>query len=479
MGPPIADRLLEGERERDYENEAPYFYDRKTKRVRMIHVEYVRPVKAHYAAHAGTGNVVKLTAEQAAGMRRMQELGLPDFADIEVVETFEDVVYWLEIAADEVLYDDVSPEPFDGFSVVPLVLALDDTTGETYGLWRNYFDPQREINRRHSNLLEMLALQAKPGTDAEEGAVVDERQFEEATKGNAPVRYVHDGKLSAIQDRQPPQIPAGTMAALEVGSQLFDKIAVSTQGVDTPAGAAEAAFTVQIRQEWTKLDLLLFFDHYKSYQKACAKKEFQIIVRAMPDHQLERMLSNPQRYKVVDGEVHLLKADEQGQLRPEAIVSLDDLREKPYDIDFDVTSRNQALRVSAHQTYLALHTSGVPVDPELMYESATPSEADVERLKRYAENVAKARAVEAQQQAQQSEQLTAMAAQAEEMRAQIEALKVSETARHNRATELQAKMENWAEMDELEKARAFDMWMQFAAAMNTPLAVPSNGAGRA
>lgn len=468
----------------DYRDlDVAHFWDAKRNKVRLFHVEYKRPVAKTWLVHLGTGVAEELPADLVDTVRTMQENGVQGFVDTEIRRTTVDEVYWFEFAADAVLFDGPSPEPYDGFSVVPLVFALDWLDGATYGLWRNYRDPQRALNRRESYFNEMVSHQAHPGTDVEKSAMADEHQFRKATAGDDLVRVFADGKLATgVKERTPQQLPAGALALIEKAEGLFDKIGVSGGAIETPAGAAEAAFTVQVRQEWTKLDLIMFFDNYKAYQEETARKEVQIMVRAFPDHQIAKMLDDPERYRVNRRVVELLGEPQSHPVTGEPVptvvarVALTELRRRQYAIDFDTRSRNQALRLAAFQTYLQALTAGVPIDPELLYEAMAESAADAERLKEYGEQAGRAQAAQAKQAEAAQERIVQLTAQVEAAAVQLKAIQASEEKRHNLATELNDVLALLEKADENERRIFFEFVRDKARATAT---ASRNGGGAA
>ena len=128
------------------------------------------------------------------------------------VETMYDKrVMWFQFTKDEILYDDVSPFPYKGFSVVRTIASADvsQRTANNFGIVRLMKDPQREINKRWSQALNMLNQQVQPGIYAETDAFVDERQAQQSMKVAGDITWVNAGALTGgrIKERTVPRFP--------------------------------------------------------------------------------------------------------------------------------------------------------------------------------------------------------------------------------------------------------------------------------
>lgn len=473
-GESLADELL---REDDYDSSevestgaSDLFFDKKKDRIRLLHWEYERSVKIKWLINESTGEAREMTDESASyakEMKKMQQeakdaLGAPDFRSTEVVEVYDTQTWWYEQIGDAIVFDDVSPEPYDGWSVEPLVWEIDEADGTTYGLWRNLFGPQRETNRRHVSLIRMLQEQASPGTDVEIGAMVDEDQFIKATEGRDLVRKFNNGAIAGqmYRDRLPPSVPTGTMAAIQEAKDMFERVGVGTEGINAPAAGAEAFGTVEIRQEWQRLELLAPFDAYKRFQENMALKEVQAVLRSFPAFQIQEMLGDPKQWEVKNGKVTKFSESQNEQSgkperKPEGEVDLATLRDHQYNIEMESGSGNQALRGAQHATMMAMHTAGMPVDPDVLFESASAVPSIVDRLKKYSEDVSAARGRQSAQESKQNSEMARVATQMTEMETRIKAMDVAEKQRHNMATELNARVATWEKADEAEKGRMF------------------------
>ena len=349
---------------------------------------------------------------------------------LELVELWDTEVHWFQFIRDEVLFDGPSPLPFDGFSLVPMSCFLDDCDRVAYGWMRNLMDPQREVNKSYSQKLDLLVSQGKPGWIGEKSAVPNRDEFERQIHSGAAIATVEDGALTAnrIQPRQVPRLPEGAMSRLEDSLALIDRIGGVGSELEREGSGAEALGTVQLRYRRAQIALRTLFKNFEGFQRALAEKILQTIVRAFPDHQIEAMLGDVERYRVLDGVVLELQATPDGQVVPSRQAAIRDLRNAHYNVTLEATTGNNTLRLMELQQLAEIARLGVPVDPAVVVEKAVSARSDRERLLGYA-----AQQQQAAAQAAQAEQK--QLAQQVQAGLTLQAKELDEKQRHNVAEE--------------------------------------------
>lgn len=425
--------------------------DKKTGKIRIVHLQYEKAVKKHWIikqGDAGQPTAVQIQPAVAAQIRsaqRAMEAGevppIPRVMDANIVTTWGKETYWFEFIGNEVLYDDLSPEPFDGISILPCSCYVDWVTGEPYGMWRDMFDPQQETNKRYSVELHHAMNQASPGTDVEENALaMSQSSFETATKTPGSVRYFKDGKLATgVVDRQPPRLSTAHAAMMEQSTTLLSRISDGDSATEQAQGSPrEAAFTVAMRHHKSKLSGVTRAKNWRDFQKKRARMILEGIVKSMPDHQIAELLSNKDRYQVQDGLVYIIDSvpGPDGQPQPQVMgqVPIRSMRSHRYDIDFDVRSENNIIK-TMELDILNTVSQNVPIPPEMFYERLSTSRSEVELMKRYALETQRAAGEQAMAQEQFQQSVAQQALQIEALKRHIEGLKVEEQGRHNKALE--------------------------------------------
>ncbi len=413
-----------------------HYFEASKNKIRVIQGEFKIPEKRYWLMTAH-GEAEPLSSKAVAdAARKMIELGMDEMQGAQVVHTWVEKVYILDFVANDILHEGQSFQPFDGFSVVGWAYAIDSETGASYGPMRNLFDPQMEVNKAWTSGLEQFTGQSKPGVIAEEQAIPDIAQFEENYRISGGVSLVGDGKLSsgAVQERQTAAVSPATQQRLQNSVEMVDRICGLGSDADTPAAHAEAAVTQVLRYHRARQAQSSVFSTYDRALVSIYERVAQSLLRLAPDRQLAEMLGNDDKYAVQadpqTGETVIIEfeTDEQGQRRPTNMASMPDFRSLRHDVELEVTSENTTARLMESSHLAELASAGVPVDPTLLVEKATPNRHERERLVNYAEEKGKA-----EQAAAQMEQQASMATIQQSFA--IEAQRNEEAARHNRVEE--------------------------------------------
>ena len=456
------------QKDTDYPGEGTetYYYDRHLRKLRVIHCEYKVPVKRMYAVNPVSGLSERVEKKMVKTIESYKEQGIEGFDDINIVEVFEDVVYTVEFVGNAILWKSEKNkpyQPYDGFSLEPFICYLDDEDGVPYGMVRNLFDPQSEINKAHSQTLDVLVGQQTAGVIAEEGAISDVDDFEEALHTQGSVALVADGALSGnrLKERELPQLSAGIESRLERGVSMVDRISSISTDIESPAAQQEAATTVQIRYHKSRLSMSHVIKNHERFGRNVKRRVMQTISRVMTDFQITELLGDDDRFQVQQGSVQEVEPGQDGEMQPTGEpVTLNDLRMLKHNIKLETTSENSTLRLMELGGLLQLFQLQAPVDPIMLVEKSVTSTADKDRLRKYA------REQSASQEASQQQQQAAMAEQVDKALA-VERAKVAESSRHNQVDEtLDAKklsdrrmislMELWEKADEHEKGRILE-----------------------
>lgn len=408
-----------------------YYYNRKRNKVRVIHAEYRIPQRVHFLRDAQTGISEEVSEDLVKNLPKYQELGmLPP--SMSATSAWRDKVYTVQFAGPEILFDNWLDEPFDGFSIVTFTYAVDKETGASYGMVRNLFDPQMEVNKAHSQSLENLVGQSKPGTIIEEDAVKDLKLFEDQMRTVGGVAVVKKGAMveGKVHERSVAQMSPAISERLQNSLAMIPKISNVMTDDGGPAAQAEAAATVQLRYRKSLISMSDVTDSWEATQRAVKRRLLQIIVRAMPDSQIAEYLGNGQKYQVQQGPDGMVIAEMDPQTgQPKQMATLDKMRTLRFDVRLEVSSDNTTLRLMEGQGLLSLAQMGMPVAPKVLYSKLVSSRSEREQLTEYAESSQRQQAEAAQAEAQALQQQI-------QTTLQLEGAKVQESSRHNQATEL-------------------------------------------
>lgn len=433
-----------------------YYYDRKKNKIRVIRYEYKEWVDVNYVTDLTSGKRVEVEEENLERVKLAVNLGMP--MSIETVK--EERVKVCDFVGEKILREYPQAGPFKGFSIIDYVYDMDEETGTAFGLVRNLFDPQMELNKAKSLEIEYMAQGAGPGLIAEQDQITDEEQASDEMRRPGGIVTVKQGAVSenrVIQKKvEPPS--AAIMARMDGAVNLLNEISTIPSAANlTAAEHQQAGVTVAIRYHKAKQAVSTPFSHHEDAQNVLVQKVCEAIVNAMPDDQIQAILGKGSKYQVGNGVVLELapSPNGDGQMVPKARAELRDLRTMNFQLDMEYVSENSTLRMIELEMLMAMAQAGVPVDPELMVERGLTSRGEREQAKDYIEQAQRAQAEGAQAERASLEQQN-------QQYAMIEGQKAQEAARHNQVQEmLDAQKQNdatniklleiWEKADEAEK----------------------------
>ncbi len=390
-----------------------YYFDQRRKMIRVISMEYKWHRKVWYLTNAANGEAKRvddITLSDDQG-KPMSETAKREFLQLQIdagimqdtVLLSSDVeeVYWLEFVGSTILYDEKSPQPYDGFSVEPFLFYLDDETNYPYSPIRNYMDPQVQFNKSYTMMIEAGATQAKPGQIAEESAIGSADVFEQQLNTSGSVALVKDGKLGAVRERTPPQASTAAQQRIETDIRMLDRVSMMFPENESSA-QAESALTHQLRDHKARLSHMDPMENFEDYQIGVERRRVQAIIRAMPDTQIEWLLGDSERFQVQRGPqgiaiLELQKDPKNPQAQPQVInfAPLEKLRTLETDIELQASAENTSQQAIELGLLLQIAPQ-VPIHPDLLIERGVRSLADQELAKEFAQQTQQQQA-EAQQ----------------------------------------------------------------------------------
>ena len=415
-------------------------------RLCVFHLEYKCPVEKYFLTDGQQAREVD--AQMREVMSNVMQLRGDSAA--QVLSTWAEKVYWVEFIGNEVLFDGESPEPFEGFSLVPWTCYLDPRSGYSSGIVRALMDPQRDVNKSYSQSLDHISAQSKPGWIAEKGAIPDPVEFDRRNRQAGSVALVEDGALAGgqIRERQVPVYSPAAAARLDKAMEMVDRVSGIATDPESPARAVEAATTQLLREKKAIRSMRGVLYRFQRAQREVGRRVLEGISRSVPDDQIVAILSDSERYKVMGpqpmgapghagiGGPHIMDT-QLGQP-----LNLRDMRSLRTDIDLDPASESDTQRAMQLEVLAQLSMGKVPVDPEVMLELAASSRSMKERLVKYFKQIQ-----------QQNNQLIQMEKQAEIANAQTIA-QANATLANAEATKARADAANVAL--EAQRKRAVD-----------------------
>lgn len=442
-----------------------FYFDRKKNKVRVIRYEYKTRVKVQYIVDQETGERKKIDKSLKKRVELAAARGIP----VEVEEQTEEKTMAFDFIGCTILEEYDEAGPFNGFSIVPFSYEVDDATGNAYGYVHDMFDPQMEINKSASLLIEHIAQSTAPGTTAEEDAIPNTKQYEDEKRRPNGIAFVAKNALQngAVIDRPAPPINEAVVKRAADSAAIFHEISGIPSSVNVSAAEhAQPGVSLAIRYHKSRQGVSDPFAHYEAAQKQLVQKVLEGIVSTVPDDQLMEILGRNGDITIQDGllvEMGDGPPDQTGRPTqvPKRQSSLRDLRTLKWKLDMSYTSENSTLRMLELDILSTLAGNGIPVDPEVLVEDATNDESKRRRLKKYVEQAKIAQAEGAKAEREDMQRQTAGIIQSE-------FAKIQETMRHNMVVEqttitdneIQAKLkqlEIYEKADAAEKDRIMEI----------------------
>lgn len=372
---PIADTDIS-----DYDvNLDDTYYDRNKRMIRLIHMEYWKTCRVEWVLNPETREWSKLE-DMGLDKKQWTAWFTKNYPHIDIKQActtlMDKKVHWLQFVAHEILYDDVAPVPYDGFSVVPCIAYSDVSkrTQDHFGVVRLMKDAQREINKRWSQTLNLINNQVQPGLYAEIDAFLDKEQAEDSMKTPGDITYLEPGSIAKkkIMERSVPQFPNATFNLEEQAQVMLRRITgINPDLLGQDRGRQEPGVVVKMRQQQGLIILRPLFQAYKKMKRELFKRQVAIILKWMPVTQMRRILGN--RF-VCDinkqGQTVITSAD--GTMG----VNLDNIRQIDYTVDLEETSASMTQRMFELSAMTEMQNAGIPADPIVMIQKMDLPETD-------------------------------------------------------------------------------------------------------
>ena len=306
------------------------------------------------------------------------KLIMEQYPQLKVVQRPKRYIELHVIVNDHVMRSEINPYELDEYPFVPFT-AIFEPESDQWGLkvqslTRCMIDPQREANRRRSQMVDILDSQINSGWIANENSVINPRSLFQSSQGKVIWRR-EDAPPGALEKIPPAQIPPSMFQLQE----LFDKDMTEIAGINEAAfgqteNAGESGVMMMLRQGAAIVNLQELFDNLRQSQKSMSKKVLKLIQNWKPA-KVKRILNE----------------DPTPQFYEEEFTK------------YDVTVQEGILTDTQRQMYFRqlvdLRQLGAPVTGEMLAKAAP-----IQGKSEYVEEVAQMEKEQAQQAQQQQEQ---------------------------------------------------------------------------
>ena len=336
------------------------YFDRGRRMVRLVHMEYWETFKRYFGFNPETGGFEEFDGKQ---LRKIRAAFQEKFQIKFEYETLMDKrVKWLQFIGNEILYDDLSPLPFDGFSIVPMFAFRDvsQRSANHFGIVRLMKDPQREINKRWSQALNLLNQSSQPGVFVEVDAFLDLEQALLSMKDPGSATLLNSGGMNKFQERSMPAFPAAPMQMEEYSQEIMRKITgINPDLLGQDRGRQEPGVVVRLRQQQGMVLMKPLFKSFNKLRKALFRRSLAIIMEYMPNEQIMKILGENGKY-TMDQEGNIV--DNESGLQ----ANLRDLKNIEYNIKSEEAPGNMTKRTLELTSFLEMQKTGFPVEPSVV-----------------------------------------------------------------------------------------------------------------
>ena len=271
------------------------FYSRKKNRIRVVHMEYWEGFQRYYAMNPTTGQIEEFQKGDLKGLK----INIPNF---EYKAIWDKKVRWVHFCKDKILFEEDSPIPHDGFSIVPMFAYKDKSKRmvQHYGVVRLLKDPQREVNKRWSQALNLMVNQGQ-GVMAETDAFVDVDQAEDSWNDPRRITWMQKGAIQQGKVTEKPGVtfPDASVRMEELAQEAMKRISgVNPDLLGMDRGRQEAGVVIRLRQQQGLTLLAKLFRNYKEMQKQLFLLKAAVIMNFMTDAQIQRIIGENDKYLI-------------------------------------------------------------------------------------------------------------------------------------------------------------------------------------
>lgn len=185
------------------------------------------------------------------------------------------------IVNNELMFSEENPYGLDEYPFVPFVAVFEPESAEwglkIQSLIRCMIDPQREINRRRSQMIDILDSQINSGWIADQNSVINPRSLFQSSQGRVIWRDT-DAKPGALEKIPPANVPESMFRLADV----FDKDIVEIGGMNDAAfgiseNANDSGVMMMLRQGASVTTHQNIMDNLRTSQKNLSKKVLKLI----------------------------------------------------------------------------------------------------------------------------------------------------------------------------------------------------------
>jgi hypothetical protein len=232
-----------------------------------------------------------------------------------------------------------------------------------YGVVRLLKDPQREINKRWSQTLNLLNNQVQGGVFAEVDAFDDIVQAEDSMKESGAITWLKKGAIGKgkLQEKRIPTFPDAPMRMQEFANMALRFISgINPDLLGHDSGRQEPGVVVRMRQQQGMTIISKIFNNFNNAKLKIFQNILYCVAKFMPDSQIMRILGEGDRYSIENGVILDKKTNQQAMIR--------DVRNLEYNVNIQSAPGNMTKTMMELNILQEMAKSGMPIDPKIIIE---------------------------------------------------------------------------------------------------------------
>ena len=222
-----------------------------------------------------------------------QQMMLSLYPNLEIVKRPQRYIERHIIVNDEPMKKDINPYGLNEYGFTPIIAQWesesDDWSLKLQSLVRCQRDPQRESNRRRSQMIDILDSQLNSGWVADENCVVNPQSLFQTAQGKV-IWKRQDARPDSLERIQPAQIPPSMFQMQELFDRdMMDIVGINDANFGITENAQESGIMMMLRQGASLVNLQDVFDNLRFAQKNISQKILKLVQQWSPE-KVERIL---------------------------------------------------------------------------------------------------------------------------------------------------------------------------------------------
>ena len=255
----------------------------------------------------------------------------------------------------------ITHRPYNHFSVIPVYCYKDKN--DYWGKIEFGKDPQRELNKRRSQIIDIMSRMAGSGYFVDDTTFEDplmETEFKQAAPRSGWVIKVADTQRPPLR-QDPPPIPTGLVQSDQMSIAAFREVTHVSQEMLGMESKAESGVALMAKQRQGVMGNEFLFDNFSTTKRFLGK----IVARYVQEFYRGRM---PRiLMSIEDQETIKIGGQPMGAYTPEMF---DELVNTTDAMEYDVVVSESQFSATARDTNLGilmmLAQSGMPIPPEFI-----------------------------------------------------------------------------------------------------------------